>query len=29
MKDKNNLNVRGFVGITLIGRNDAWTRTKP
>lgn len=28
MKDKNNLNVRGFVGITLIGRNDAWTRSK-
>jgi uncharacterized protein (DUF2147 family) len=29
MKDKNKLNVRGFVGITLIGRTDAWTRSKP
>jgi len=28
MKDKNTLNVRGFIGITLIGRNDVWTRSK-
>jgi hypothetical protein len=28
MKDKNILNVRGYIGITLIGRTDTWTRTK-
>ncbi|MEN9951207.1 MAG: hypothetical protein RLY85_1959 [Bacteroidota bacterium] len=28
MKDKNTLNVRGYIGITLIGRNDVWTRSK-
>jgi uncharacterized protein (DUF2147 family) len=28
MKDKNTLDVRGYVGITLIGRTDVWTRTK-
>ena len=28
LKDKNTLNVRGYIGITLIGRNDVWTRSK-
>ena len=28
MKDKNVLNVRGYIGITLIGRTDTWTRSK-
>lgn len=28
MKDKNILNVRGYIGITLIGRTDTWTRSK-
>ena len=28
MKDKNTLNVRGYIGITLMGRNDVWTRSK-
>lgn len=28
MKDKNTLNVRGYIGITLIGRNDTWTRSR-
>jgi hypothetical protein len=28
MKDKNSLNVRGYIGITLMGRTDVWTRTK-
>ena len=28
LKDKNTLNVRGYIGITLIGRTDTWTRTK-
>ena len=28
MKDKNTLDVRGYIGITLIGRTDIWTRTK-
>lgn len=28
MKDKNTLDVRGYIGITLIGRTDVWTRTK-
>jgi uncharacterized protein (DUF2147 family) len=28
MKDKNTLNVRGYVGITLIGRTDVWTKSK-
>lgn len=28
MKDKNTLNVRGYIGITLIGRTDVWTRSK-
>ncbi len=27
-KDKNTLNVRGFIGISLIGRTDVWTRVK-
>lgn len=27
-KDKNTLNVRGFIGISLIGRTDTWTRVK-
>ena len=26
MKDKNTLNVRGYVGVTLLGRTDVWTR---
>lgn len=28
MKDADNIEVRGFVGITLIGQTDAWKRTK-
>jgi len=28
MKDKNTLDVRGYIGITLIGRTDSWTRSK-
>jgi uncharacterized protein (DUF2147 family) len=27
-KDKNTLNVRGFIGFSLIGRTDVWTRVK-
>jgi uncharacterized protein (DUF2147 family) len=26
MKDKNTLEVRGYIGISLIGRTDTWTR---
>ncbi len=26
MENKNTLNVRGFIGISLIGRTDTWTR---
>lgn len=28
LKDKNTLEVRGFIGISLIGRTDVWTRFK-
>ena len=28
LKDKNQIDVRGYVGITLIGRTDSWTRSK-
>jgi uncharacterized protein (DUF2147 family) len=28
LKDNNTLNVRGYVGITLLGRTDVWTRQK-
>jgi uncharacterized protein (DUF2147 family) len=28
LKDKNTLNVRGYIGITLIGRNDVWMRSR-
>lgn len=28
LKDENHLEVRGYVGITLIGRTDKWTRIK-
>jgi len=28
IKDKNTLNVLGYIGITLMGRNDVWTRSK-
>lgn len=28
LKDKNTLEVRGFIGISLIGRTDVWTRHK-
>jgi uncharacterized protein (DUF2147 family) len=28
LKDANTLDVRGYVGITLIGRTDTWTRVK-
>ena len=28
MKDKNTLDVRGFIGISLIGRTDEWKRKK-
>lgn len=27
-KDKNTLNVRGFIGFSVIGRTDIWTRMK-
>ena len=27
-KDKNTLKVRGFIGISLIGRTETWTRVK-
>lgn len=27
-KDKNTLNVRGYIGFSLIGRTDVWTRVK-
>lgn len=27
LKDKNSMNVRGFIGVSLIGRTDVWTRT--
>ena len=28
LKDKNTLNVRGYIGFSLIGRTDVWTRVK-
>ena len=28
LKDKNTLDVRGFIGISLIGRTDVWKRAK-
>lgn len=28
MNDNNNLDVRGYIGISLIGRTDTWTRLK-
>lgn len=28
LKDKNTLEVRGFIGISLLGRTDVWTRHK-
>ncbi|MEZ5046067.1 MAG: DUF2147 domain-containing protein [Chitinophagaceae bacterium] len=28
LKDKNTLDVRGYIGISLIGRTDTWTREK-
>jgi uncharacterized protein (DUF2147 family) len=28
LKDENTLDVRGYVGFTLIGRTDTWTRVK-
>lgn len=27
-KDKNTLNVRGYIGFSMIGRNDVWTKVK-
>jgi uncharacterized protein (DUF2147 family) len=27
-KDANTLNVRGYIGISMIGRTEVWTRTK-
>ena len=27
MKDKNTLNVRGYIGISMIGRTDVWQRS--
>jgi uncharacterized protein (DUF2147 family) len=27
-KDKNTLNVRGYIGFSVIGRTDVWTRVK-
>jgi uncharacterized protein (DUF2147 family) len=26
LKDNNTLSVRGYIGVTLIGRTDLWTR---
>ena len=28
LKDKNTLNVRGYIGFSMIGRTDVWTKTK-
>lgn len=28
LKDANTLNVRGYIGISMIGRTEVWTRTK-
>jgi uncharacterized protein (DUF2147 family) len=28
MKDPNTLDVRGYIGITLFGKTDTWTRVK-
>jgi uncharacterized protein (DUF2147 family) len=28
LKDRNNLDVRGYIGISMIGRTDKWTRVK-
>lgn len=28
LKDENNLDVRGFVGVALLGRTENWTRAK-
>ena len=28
LKDPNTLNVRGYIGISMIGRTEVWTRTK-
>ena len=28
LKDKNTLKVRGYVGISLLGRTEIWTRTE-
>ena len=27
IKDKNSINVRGFIGVSLLGRTDIWTKT--
>ncbi|POY35400.1 DUF2147 domain-containing protein [Solitalea longa] len=27
LKDKNNLNVRGYIGVSIIGRTDIWSRS--
>ena len=29
LKDKNTLKVRGFIGISLLGRTEVWTRSTP
>lgn len=28
LKDKNTINVRGYVGISMFGRTEVWTRIK-
>ena len=28
LKDKNTLSVRGYVGISLLGKTDTWTRVE-
>jgi uncharacterized protein (DUF2147 family) len=29
LKDRNTLKLRGYIGISLLGRTDVWTRQEP